>query len=192
MKTQSILAWHFLPADGKTRYSQETVTVGCALEAKGKLVLCENGLHASRTVLDALGYAPGLIVCRVEISGDVVEGEDKLCGRHRLCLAMGDARKAVLHVLADFWVRLFERIGRDDLPWRPVEQAIRDYADEKIATAKLQDFLVEFRKSCLDLALDLDLALARDLARDLARALADREWLEERLSKNFCQQLGCT
>ena len=145
MKTETtapILAWHFLPADGKTRYSQETVAVGGTLEATGKLILCTNGLHASRKILDALGYAPGLIVCRVEISGEVVEGDDKLCGQQRRCLAMGNIRKPVLHALADCWARLFERINLADLPWRPVEQAIRDYADEKILQLRCGDFLV--------------------------------------------------
>ena len=41
MKKQSILAWHFLPAGGKTQFSHEIVTVGSTLEAKGKLVLCK-------------------------------------------------------------------------------------------------------------------------------------------------------
>jgi hypothetical protein len=45
--------------------------------------MCRHGLHASRRILDALQYATGPIVCRVVISGDIIEGTDKLVGTSR-------------------------------------------------------------------------------------------------------------
>jgi hypothetical protein len=49
-------------------------------------VLCEAGLHASRGLLDALTYAPGVTVHRVEISGQILTGIDKVCGERRKIL----------------------------------------------------------------------------------------------------------
>jgi hypothetical protein len=94
------LAWHWLPDNGCLRYPPHTkVEVGQTLTAEGPLELCENGMHASLRALDALQYAPGAIVCRVELSGEIVEGHDKLCARHRKVLAMADATKT-LHEFA--------------------------------------------------------------------------------------------
>ena len=94
------LAWHWLPDNGCLRYPPYTkVEAGQTLTAEGPLELCGNGMHASLRALDALQYAPGAIVCRVELSGEIVEGHDKLCARHRKVLAMADATKT-LHEFA--------------------------------------------------------------------------------------------
>jgi len=50
-------------------------------------------------LIDALRYASGPIVCRVKIEGDVIEGDDKLCGRRRTVLWMLDATQ-ILHEFA--------------------------------------------------------------------------------------------
>ena len=87
-----ITAWHFLPEDGVPRwnYSRKCYT-GQTLTAKGPLVLCENGLHASHKAMDALWYAPGAITTRCELWGEVIEGGDKLVARHRKIIALADA-----------------------------------------------------------------------------------------------------
>jgi len=56
-------------------------------------------MHGSVRLIDALHYASGPIVCRVEIEGDVIEDEDKLCGRRRTVLWMMDATQ-LLHEFA--------------------------------------------------------------------------------------------
>ena len=52
---------------------------------------CERGLHASRRALDAVHYAPGPIVCRVRLSGQIIEGADKAVATGRTALWMHDA-----------------------------------------------------------------------------------------------------
>ena len=90
--SKPILAWHFLTErrvpDMGTR--RKPLYVGHLWREKGPPVLCERGLHASERILDALKYAPGPVVCRVEVSGTIVRGADKLVGTRRRILAMGD------------------------------------------------------------------------------------------------------
>ena len=95
-----MLAWHLLSEDKRLGYGDgRLVEVGQTLECKGKPVLCSNGMHGSAMLIDALSYANGPIVCRVEIEGDVIEGDDKLCGRRRTVLWMLDATR-ILHEFA--------------------------------------------------------------------------------------------
>jgi hypothetical protein len=77
-------AWHFvsdtlrdgspIPADGEV------------LVHEGPLKLCASGLHASKNILDALQYAPGSIICRVEVGGEIIHGYDKLVCSERTIL----------------------------------------------------------------------------------------------------------
>lgn len=94
------LAWHFLPNNGCLRFGKrEKVRAGRVYRADGPLVLCENGMHASVDPLDALSYAPGAIICRVEMRGETVIGGDKLCSRERKVLWKADATRT-LHEFA--------------------------------------------------------------------------------------------
>jgi hypothetical protein len=68
-----------IPADG------EWLTV------KGKLKMCNFGLHASAHVADAVRYAPGATLCLVELDGKILEQDDKVCARKRKILARFDA-----------------------------------------------------------------------------------------------------
>ena len=101
--TDEWLGWHWLGNDKRLRYRDgravtngEIVEVGKAYTAEEPLVLCANGMHASKRAIDALNYACGSIVCRVRLSGDIVEGDDKACARRREVLWMADAT-SVLH-----------------------------------------------------------------------------------------------
>jgi hypothetical protein len=95
-----MLAWHFLRDDQRLSYHPHTlVEVGQKLTVEPPLELCRWGLHASKKALDALGYAPGSIACRVELSGEILEGEDKVCATERTVLQMIDATN-VLHEFA--------------------------------------------------------------------------------------------
>ena len=46
-------------------------------------MLCESGLHASVKPLDALKYAPGNTLCRVELAGEILEEADKCVAARR-------------------------------------------------------------------------------------------------------------
>ena len=94
------LGWHFLPADRRLRWgSREVVEAGQTYRAEGPLALCANGMHASTRALDALIYAPGPVVCRVELLGERLDGGDKSCARERRVLWIADAT-AGLHAFA--------------------------------------------------------------------------------------------
>ena len=95
-----IRAWHFLCSDGKLQFKpHRKVKAGQTLLAKGKLSMCKNGLHASKNILDALRYAPGPIICRVELSGEILHDSDKMCARKRTCLELMDGTQ-ILHLFA--------------------------------------------------------------------------------------------
>ncbi len=91
-------AWHFtsdslrdgrpLPANGKT------------LRHDDDLIMCEQGLHASVRIIDALKYAPGNTICRVSVSGHEWQGhDDKIVCRERIILWRIDG-KSLLHKFA--------------------------------------------------------------------------------------------
>jgi hypothetical protein len=85
------LAWHFV---GDTlRDGRPVPPDGEWLLHPGKLILCEEGLHWSRQPFDALNYAPGPILCLVEIGGTIHEpkGEDKGISSQRKIIARMDA-----------------------------------------------------------------------------------------------------
>ena len=93
-------AWHFLPEDKKLRYGKRTlVTEGLELRVEPPLVMCKRGLHASKLLMDALVYAPGPVVCRVEVGGEIIKQDDKLVAEKRKVLWMLDATK-ILHEFA--------------------------------------------------------------------------------------------
>ena len=95
--TKAMLGWHFLAEDRRLRFgTKEVVEAGKTYTAEGPLVLCRNGVHASRRAIDALQYAPGPIVCRVRLHGEIQHDTDKSVARHRTVLWMADAT-ALLH-----------------------------------------------------------------------------------------------
>lgn len=77
-------AWHFT-AD-KLRDGRPIPDIGVRLEHEGPLVVCQSGLHASVRIIDALQYAPGELIHRVECGGDRHEDDDKIVCRQRTIL----------------------------------------------------------------------------------------------------------
>jgi hypothetical protein len=110
MSKEKILAWHFLRGDGCIAYDHSFRRDGNGKTVKPKegqvlkvsaedLELCRFGLHASIEPRDALKYAPGPLVSRVELSGTILKGDDKLCASQRKVLWIADATK-ILHEFA--------------------------------------------------------------------------------------------
>lgn len=84
-----IRAWHFV---GDTlRDGRPVPADGVWLKHEGDVKICRRGLHASRDPLDALQYAPGTILCLVEVRDVVEEQSDKLVARERKIVARMDA-----------------------------------------------------------------------------------------------------
>ncbi len=127
MGTQTtVLAWHFLE-DGKLRDGTKPPRKGAWLRHTGDLELCTSGLHASTDIMDALKYAPGGTLCRVECGGEVIESDDKRVCSQRKILWRFDAtetmrefaRWCALQVI-DLWdapdvVRNYLETGDEDL-----------------------------------------------------------------------------
>ena len=89
-------AWHFLKEDKCLQFGDKTkVKPGQWLRADGELEMCHNGMHASKRLIDALFYAPGPVVCRVEVRGEIEEADDKLVARERRVLWMFDATEVL-------------------------------------------------------------------------------------------------
>ena len=53
--------------------------------------MCASGLHASIDAFDALEYAPGELLHRVEMGGTIIKGNDKLVASKRKIVATIDA-----------------------------------------------------------------------------------------------------
>ena len=96
-EAKKILAWHF--TDGLKLRDGQPLEVGKTYTHKGKVKICESGYHASEHLLNALQYAPGAQVSRVECWGSVKTQSDKLVAKNRKVLWTLDATM-VLHEFA--------------------------------------------------------------------------------------------
>lgn len=104
----ALLAWHFV--DDALRDGRRVPADGEKLSHDTAPSLCVSGLHASERILDALKYAPGNTICRVECEDVATRQSDKLVCATRTVLWRVDgedllrdfARKVALDV-ADLW-----------------------------------------------------------------------------------------
>jgi hypothetical protein len=186
---EGVLAWHFLAEDRCLRYGDgRVVEAGQTLAAEGDLELCENGMHASIRPLDALGYAPGPILCRVRLGGEIIHGGDKAVARTRTVLWMVDATRA-LHEFACWCAeRALTVAGVEDRRcWRAIESkrawlrgeisddeldAARAAAGDAARAAAWAAARAAAWAAAGDAAGDAAGAAARDAARAAARAAA--------------------
>ena len=90
-------AWHFVGE--KLRNGEPVPPDGKWLRWNGPLEMCKTGLHASVEPFDALRYAPGPVLCLVEVSGEIVKGNDKLVCSQRKIICRMDATE-MLHYFA--------------------------------------------------------------------------------------------
>ena len=102
MHDKAKLAWHFLRDDGRCGYSKARPKPGGTEKVSTRrkpLALCEWGLHASENIIDALVYAGGALLRRVELGGEILDGGDKYCAAERRELWRMDISR-VLHEFA--------------------------------------------------------------------------------------------
>ena len=112
--SKSVLCWHFADPIEENKsvrlgnFDHRTHSVGKTLKMKsvfgdnGTPRLCQQGMHGSRRIHDALLYTiHGWVLCLVEISGDIVEGEDKLVGRRRKLIAVSNLTANDFYNLGD-------------------------------------------------------------------------------------------
>jgi hypothetical protein len=82
--------WYFSRKDKKLRHDDNrTIRLGRTHKVECEPILCQQGLHASKNILDALNYAPGTVIWQVELGGKIVHGDDKSVGTERTYVAGG-------------------------------------------------------------------------------------------------------
>jgi hypothetical protein len=144
-------AWHFLRNDGKLKDGTLPPDAGKTLICNNPLKMCESGLHASIRPIDALKYAPGNIVCRVEMGGQIIRGDDKLVASERTILWSYNA---------------------DTIPRRFACQCALDVIHLWPAPDLVKQYLTRGDDSLRDAARDVAMAAARASAWDAAMASA--------------------
>jgi hypothetical protein len=88
-------AYHFV---GKTlRYGSPIPPNGEWLTFTGEVKICKSGLHASYNPFDALEYAPGSTLCKVEIEEIVDSHKDKIVCRRRKIIGRVDATEMLYY-----------------------------------------------------------------------------------------------
>jgi hypothetical protein len=154
------------------------------LTHEGDLVPCESGLHASEHPRDALTYAPGIRLHKVELSGDILEhGEpvDKVCARKRKIVASINAedvlrrfaRRCALDAVESYWkdapkiVVRYLKTGDES-----IRAAARNAAEHAAWAATWAAARAAAWDAARDTAEDAAEDAARDAAWDAARAAA--------------------
>ena len=133
-------AWHFTNENMTLGYGDgRKIVEGETLSCEGDIVLCQNGMHGSKRIIDALQYAPGPILTRVEITGDVVEGDDKIAGRHRKVLWSLDATEILHRFAVQVALDACQKAGVTDPSTLAAPQAKLDWLDGKISDEELVD-----------------------------------------------------
>ena len=167
------------------------IVLGKSHSIRGEIDICRRGLHASRHPFDALFYATGPFLYRVECSGKITEEGDKLVCTRRKYVAKIDAtellrlfaRRQALSVI-HLWtappvVREYLETGNPELrdaAWAAARDAARAAAWAAAwaaARAAARDAAwAAARAAARDAARDAAWAAARDAARDAAGAAA--------------------
>ncbi len=162
-------AWYFSGIDKKLRYGDDReIAIGVTHEVEGKPTLCRYGLHGSRLLLDALSYAFGPVVWRVELSGEMDKGDNKIAAQKRTYLSGGID---ITHIL-----RKFGRLCALDVIhlWDAPDIVVRflKTGDESLRSAALDAALGAAWAADWDTAWDFALDVALDVALGAARDVA--------------------
>ncbi len=175
--------YHF--TDDKLRDGRPIPSIGKWLVHKGPLVPCESGLHASEHPFDALGFAPGNLLHRVVLRGEIVphgSPVDKVCARQRKILQTVDAtdllrrfaRRCALDAVEKYWPGA-PKIVIDYL--KTGEDSLRDAARDAAWAAAGDAAQAEAGAAAGDAARDAAWAAAWAAAGDAAWAAAgDAAW----------------
>jgi hypothetical protein len=155
-------AWYFLYEGNKMRDGNVAPDDGVTLKYDGKIAMCSAGYHASLKPHQALQYAPGPILCLVELGGEIIQGDDKVVASERTIICRMDATE-----MLRYYARM--QALKATMYWEPPQVVL--------------DYLMTGDESIMDAARDAARAAARDAARAAARdaawdAARDAAWAE--------------
>jgi len=133
-------AWHFLKENGRCNTGRlGKIEVGKTYKVKGKIEMCHRGLHGSVRLVDALWHAPGPVLCRVELGGNIVKDPSlpcKVVASERTVLWMQD----ITETLWLFACAEAERIMKTHDATQPamwdITKALRDYVKGDITDSE--------------------------------------------------------
>ena len=159
-----MLCFHF--TSDKLRNGDPIPPIGEWLEYTGKIVPCKSGLHASEHPFDALQFAVGNLLHRVELDGELISHGnpvDKWVGRRRKIIASIDA-ESMLREFARWAATTVLHLW--DAP-----QVVRDYlatGEESIRDAASAAASAAARNAARNAAWDAASAAAGAAARNAA------------------------
>lgn len=101
-KIEPVDAWFFSSETKRLQYGDDRkIVVGETHSVQGPIELCQNGLHASIQLIDALKYATYPMLYRVRLHGQMKDAIDKIAAQHRTYLWSVDAER-MTPILWDF------------------------------------------------------------------------------------------
>jgi hypothetical protein len=160
-----MLAWHFVGSH--LRDGRPIPPDGQALVHDGPLEMCLAGLHASERIIDALQYALGNVICRVECGGKIVRDTDKMICTQRTIL---------WRMNGEVLLREFARAcARDVLHLWDAQDVVKQYletGDEQLRAAAWAAASAAASAAAWDAAWAAASAAASAAARDAASAAA--------------------
>ena len=138
------LAWHFIKPDKRERFEpHRKIITGKTLTCDpNRLGMCNYGLHASVNPVDPLQYIywDDAIICRVELSGKMIIGNDKICAENMKVLWMAECDKTIHEFAvwcAEQCLHEFEKKYPDDLRPRQAIEAKRKWLKGEISNEEL-------------------------------------------------------
>jgi len=157
-----MIAYHFV---GDTlRDGRPVPPDGEWLRHIGPIHMCKAGLHASKDPFDALQYAPGEILCLVELDGEIIEDTDKVVARRRKIIKRIDATDLLRKFSRDQWAAA-SAAARD-----AASAAARDAARDAAWDARRAAAIAAARTAVSDAEMAAAWYAAWDAAWDAARA----------------------
>jgi len=156
---KSVRGYWFSENDRLPHGDGRIIKVGRTHKVKGDIELCCHGLHASRKPLEALVYAPGNVCWGVELSGTIIECDDKLVASERTYLWRVDAEEVLRRFARKCALDVIHRWDAPDVVVRYLKTG-----DEGLRASAWASASASARASAWD--------SARDSARASARASA--------------------
>lgn len=180
--SNSVLGWHF--TSQTLRDGRPIPPVGEWLRHKGRVVLCKCGLHMSRRIIDALQYAPGPFIHRVEGRGVVQETEDKLVCRKRRILRSVDGEAMLLQFARECAMSVLHLWNAPDVVRQYLEtrdEALKPSVRQAIQDAPWSNALSAALFAVFNTTYDSAFLCAQDTTRALVKS--GEATLEEAVSR---------